>query len=49
MEEVLNNIKEFITADNIALLSVITTILIFVVSRYAEIKYKNLKTKKYNI
>lgn len=40
MEKVFEVLKGLITADNVALLSVIVTILIFVVSRSAEIRYK---------
>lgn len=46
MEEVLREIKELITSDNIALLSVITTVLIFVASRHIEISYKKPDDKK---
>ena len=38
MENILKNINTFITADYIALLSVIITILIFVISRHMEIR-----------
>lgn len=40
MEKVFETLKGLITADNVALLSVVVTILIFVVSRSAEIRYK---------
>jgi len=40
MEKAFEVMKGLITADNVALLSVIVTILIFVVSRSAEIRYK---------
>ena len=46
MEDVLSKISGFITADNIALLSVIITVLIFVASRHEEIKYKKHDDKK---
>lgn len=46
MEDILNKISEFITADNIALLSVIITVLIFVASRHEEIRYKKHDDKK---
>lgn len=46
MKGLLSSFEEFITADNVALLSVITTILIFVISRYVEIKHKKLEDKK---
>lgn len=39
-------ISEYITADNVALLSVIITVLIFVFSRHAEIRYKKHDDKK---
>ncbi len=40
MDKILEVLKSLITADNIALLSVIVTVLIFIVSRSAEIRYK---------
>lgn len=40
MENVFEILKRLITADNVALLSVIVTILIFIISRNAEIKNK---------
>ena len=40
MNKVLEVLKGLITADNVALLSVIVTILIFIISRSAEIRYK---------
>ena len=43
MENFFNALKDLITADNIALLSVILTALIFIFSRRAEIKYKQKK------
>lgn len=46
MENILDIISGFITADNVALLSVIVTVLIFVASRFAEIKYKKYDDKK---
>lgn len=46
MEEILSTVSEYINADNIALLSVVTTILIFIITRCAEIKYKKLEDKK---
>ena len=46
MEEVWDAIRGFITADNIALLSIIITILIFVFSRRSELKYKKHDDKK---
>lgn len=46
MEEIWKKIGELITSDNIALLSVIITILIFIVSRYAELRYKKHDDKK---
>ncbi len=46
MEDILNKINSFITADNIALLSVIITVLIFVASRYEELRYKKHDDKK---
>lgn len=46
MKEILKVIGGFITADNIALLSVIITILIFVISRHAELRYKKHDDKK---
>ena len=46
MEEIFEKIKGLITADNIALLSVIMTVLIFVISRRAEMRYKKHDDKK---
>ena len=46
MEDILSKIIGFITADNIALLSVIITVLIFVASRHEELKYKKHDDKK---
>lgn len=46
MENILNLLKKLITADNIALLSVVLTALIFIFSRRAEIKYKQRDDKK---
>ena len=46
MEKILNILKSLITADNIALLSVILTALIFIFSRRAEIKNKQREEKK---
>ena len=40
MDKILEVFKGLITTDNIALLSVIVTVLIFIVSRSAEIRYK---------
>lgn len=37
---------DFVTADNVALLSVIITVLIFVATRHAEIRYKKYDDKK---
>ena len=46
MEDILSKISGFITADNIALLSVIITVLIFVASRHEELKYKKVQYLK---
>lgn len=46
MEKILNALNSFITADNIALLSVILTALIFIFSRRVEIKNKQRDDKK---
>ncbi len=46
MDIILSKLKGLITADNIALLSVIITVFIFVVSRRAELKYKKHDDKK---
>lgn len=46
MTEFIKNIPNYITEDNIALLSVIITILIYFFTRNAEIKYKKLDDKK---
>lgn len=42
----LEKISSYITSDNIALLSVIITVLIFVITRHAEIRYKKHDDKK---
>lgn len=39
-------VSDYITSDNIALLSVIITVLIFVITRHAEIRYKKYNDKK---
>ena len=46
MEKIFNFLSEMITSDNIALLSVIITVLIFIFTRIAEIKYKQRDDKK---
>ena len=46
MIELLKTISNYITEDNIALLSVIITILIYIFTRNAEIKYKKYDDKK---
>ena len=46
MDRFFNTLNSLITADNIALLSVVLTALIFVFSRRAEIKYKQRDDKK---
>ncbi len=46
MQELLNKISPLITADNVALLSVFITVLIYVCSRQLEIRYKKLDDKK---
>lgn len=46
MKDIWIKISGYITADNVALLSVIITILIFVISRHAEIRYKKHDDKK---
>ena len=46
MENVLKIINKLITADNIELLSVIIAILIFIISRHIEIRYKRHDDKK---
>jgi len=38
--------KSFITTDNIALLSVIITAMIFIINRHAELRYKKHDDKK---
>lgn len=40
MDKILEVLKKLITSDNIALLSVLVTLLIFIISRYAEIRNK---------
>ena len=46
MKSIFDKINTFITADYIALLSVIITILIFIISRHMEIRYKKHDDKK---
>ena len=46
MELSWEKISSYITSDNIALLSVIITVLIFVITRHAEIRYKKHDDKK---
>lgn len=46
MEKILEILTNLITADNVALLSVIITVLIFIFSRRAEIRYKKHDDKK---
>lgn len=46
MEKIFEELSKLITADNIALLSVIITVLIFVLTRRAEIRYKKHDDKK---
>ncbi len=46
MEKVLEILSNLITADNVALLSVIITVLIFIFTRRAEIRYKKHDDKK---
>lgn len=46
MEELWNTIGKLVNTDNIALLSVIITVIIFVLSRQAEIRYKKHDAKK---
>lgn len=46
MEKIWNTLSDFITADNVALLSVIITVLLFVFTRRSEIRYKKHDDKK---
>lgn len=46
MELTWEKISSYITSDNIALLSVIITVLIFIITRRAEIRYKKHDDKK---
>lgn len=46
MKQVWETITSVITADNIALLSVVITVLIFIISRRAELKYRKHDDKK---
>ena len=46
MKTLFASIGDLITADNIALLSVAITVLIYVLSRHAEIRYKKHEDKK---
>ncbi len=46
MELTWEKVSSYITSDNIALLSVIITVLIFVITRHVEIRYKKHDDKK---
>ena len=46
MRNIFSHINTFVTADNVVLLSVVITILIFVISRHMEIRYKKYDDKK---
>ncbi len=46
MELTWAKVNSFITSDNIALLSVIITVLIFIITRHVEIRYKKHDDKK---
>lgn len=46
MNLILEKVSEYITSDNIALLSVVITVLIFVITRHAELRYKKHDDKK---
>lgn len=46
MQSILEKVSAYITSDNIALLSVIITVLIFVITRRAELRYKKHDDKK---
>lgn len=46
MNLIWEKVGEYITSDNIALLSVIITVLIFVITRHAELRYKKHDDKK---
>lgn len=46
MELTWEKVSSFITSDNVALLSVIITVLIFIITRHVEIRYKKHDDKK---
>ena len=46
MKKLFEELSNLITADNIALLSVVITVIIFVISRQAELRYKKHDDKK---
>ena len=46
MNLIWEKVGEYITSDNIALLSVIITVLLFVITRHAELRYKKHDDKK---
>lgn len=46
MEFIWEKIGSYITSDNVAFLSVIITVLIFIITRHAEIRYKKYDDKK---
>ena len=49
MSGIWESISNFITAENIALFSVVITVLIFVFSRRSELRYKKHDDKKLSI
>ena len=48
MDRLWNYASGFITADNIALLSVMITVFIISISRHMELGIRSMRTKKYN-
>lgn len=46
MREFIERVSSHITENNIALLSVIITVLIFIISRHSELRYKKHDDKK---
>lgn len=46
LEPSLEKISHYITSNNIALLSVIITVLLYIFTRHSEIRYKKYEDKK---
>lgn len=49
LEPSLEKISHYITSNNIALLSVIITVLLYIFTRHSEIRYKKYEDKKNSV